>query len=174
MYLSISHCTILHDCKYNKNVACMGHYLLSSGCIENPRSSVIGLFRRESTSSTHMSSCESSPGGGHIAHAHPPLAEGFRSQSQPSERHHHHVTMHQSSLHGPSAVLLIEEGDADPLGVLQSNPSSNTVPRTTPTTSTFHTSMSLPRPTTARRGSMLELPTGSVSIHNDENEHISI
>lgn len=66
------------------------------GGIENPRSSVIGLFRRESTGSGHISSSDSSP-------------QRERRGSA-----------------GPNAVLLIEEettsmatGGVDPLGVLQ-------------------------------------------------------
>lgn len=117
----------------NNLIACLSnwHYRLHGpclcpGCIENPRSSVIGLFRRESTSSTHMSSCDSSP-------QHP--------------EHH--------ALPGPNAVLLIEEGVTDPLGVLQ-RPGA-TVPPTTPN-----------QRRQARRGSMLEL-SGSVSQKESHN-----
>ncbi|KAH0811670.1 hypothetical protein GEV33_011121 [Tenebrio molitor] len=59
------------------------------GGLENPRSSVIGLFRRESFGSEHLSSTESTP---------------------QKER--------RGSL-GRNAVLLIEDGESDPLGVLQ-------------------------------------------------------
>lgn len=122
----------------------MGH-VCSLGCIENPRSSVIGLFRRESTSSTHMSSCESSPGRG--------TEEGRPSnQSQQTQSQHY----------GPSAVLVIEESSADPLGVLQAPP-------TNPTQPAHHSSATIPRTTTARRGSMLEFSTGSVSNENDQS-----
>lgn len=159
-----------------------GPYLLSPGCIENPRSSVIGLFRRESTSSTHMSSCESSPGsgvypGGRGLPGTSTQEEGHpqqRSQSQQIIGSHHHAN--QSSQHGgPSAVILIEEREADPLGVLQPATPLSAAHLATPTTSAAHTTMSLPRPSSARRGSMLELPTGSVSMPNDQNNgHNSI
>lgn len=116
--------------------------ICSPGGIENPRSSVIGLFRRESTSSTHMSSCESSPGRGSDGR------DGRNgSQSQP-----HHF--------GPSAVLLIEESTTDPLGVLQAPPTN---PAQFP-----HQAATMPRASSARRGSMLELPSGSVSNQTDQ------
>ncbi|XP_063919692.1 sodium/hydrogen exchanger 3 isoform X3 [Zophobas morio] len=93
------------------------------GGLENPRSSVIGLFRRESLGSEHLSSTESTP---------------------QKER--------RSSL-GRNAVLLIEDGESDPLGVLQK---TGTIPP-------------LPQPPQtpgqrrqARRGSMLEL-SGSIT-----------
>ncbi|XP_063919693.1 sodium/hydrogen exchanger 3 isoform X4 [Zophobas morio] len=99
------------------------------GGLENPRSSVIGLFRRESLGSEHLSSTESTP---------------------QKER--------RSSL-GRNAVLLIEDGESDPLGVLQK---TGTIPP-------------LPQPPQtpgqrrqARRGSMLEL-SGCV---NDEGTHM--
>lgn len=80
------------------------HTLILSGGIENPRSSVIGLFRRESTGSGHISSNDSSP-------------QRERRGSA-----------------GPNAVLLIEEEDAsDPLGVLQ-KPGSIPPPPQTPQT----------------------------------------
>ncbi|XP_064215970.1 sodium/hydrogen exchanger 3 isoform X2 [Tribolium castaneum] len=93
------------------------------GGLENPRSSVIGLFRRESLGSEHLSSTESTP---------------------QKER--------RGSL-GRNAVLLIEEGESDPLGVLHK---TGTIPP-------------LPQPPQtpgqrrqARRGSMLEL-SGSIT-----------
>ncbi|XP_068893583.1 Na(+)/H(+) exchanger protein 2-like isoform X4 [Tenebrio molitor] len=93
------------------------------GGLENPRSSVIGLFRRESFGSEHLSSTESTP---------------------QKER--------RGSL-GRNAVLLIEDGESDPLGVLQK---TGTIPP-------------LPQPPQtpgqrrqARRGSMLEL-SGSIT-----------
>lgn len=58
------------------------------GGLENNRSSVIGLFRRDSAASGHISSCESSP------------QKERRGSS------------------GPNAVILIEEDVSDPLGVL--------------------------------------------------------
>lgn len=91
---------------------------------------MIGLFRRESLGSDHLSSCESTP---------------------QKER--------RGSL-GRNAVLLIEEGESDPLGVLQK---TGTIPP-------------LPQPPQtpgqrrqARRGSMLEL---SGCVNNDEVSHM--
>lgn len=102
--------------------ACMDRVSLCTGGIENPRSSVIGLFRRESTGSAHLSSCDSSP------------------------RHERRGSA------GLNAVLLIEEGVTDPLGVLQ-RPGAAVQP-VTPN-----------QRRQARRGSMLEL-SGSVSKSN--------
>lgn len=103
---------------------------LTLGGLENPRSSVIGLFRRESFGSEHLSSTESTP---------------------QKER--------RGSL-GRNAVLLIEDGESDPLGVLQK---TGTIPP-------------LPQPPQtpgqrrqARRGSMLEL---SGCVNNDEVSHM--
>lgn len=150
-----------------------GPYLLSPGCIENPRSSVIGLFRRESTSSTHMSSCESSPGSGHPRNQ--KSEEETQQQTSCHVQHPQQYSRQSSSSHGPSAVILIEEREADPLGVLQP-PVPTSSAQITPTTTSVLGTMSLPRPTTARRGSMLELgPSGSVSVQLDQNnEHNSI
>lgn len=125
-----------------------------------------------------MSSCESSPGS-HQGHQLNGSKTEQENQQQPSshqpQTNPHHYSRQSSSNHGPSAVLLIEEGEADPLGVLQpAVPTSSA--QVTPTTTSIHATMSLPRPTTARRGSMLELgPTGSVSVQLDQkNEHNSI
>ncbi|XP_057652161.1 sodium/hydrogen exchanger 3 isoform X2 [Diorhabda carinulata] len=94
------------------------------GGLENPRSSVIGLFRRESVGSEPSCSAESTP----------------------------HKERRNSS--GRSTSLLVEETekDSDPLGVLQK---------------TFMPISPLPQPPAqrrqARRGSMMELNTGSVT-----------
>ncbi|KAF5273248.1 hypothetical protein FQA39_LY07579 [Lamprigera yunnana] len=74
------------------------------GGLENTRSSVIGLFRRDSAASGHISSNESSP--------------------QKERR----------SSTGPNAVILIEEDVSDPLGVLprQSTAPTSTQLPTTP------------------------------------------
>lgn len=89
-----------------------------TGGLENPRSSVIGLFRRESVGSGQISSNESSP-------------QRERRGSA-----------------GPNAVLLIEDGVSDPLGVLQ-KPGTTSQPPATPQTPGQRRQ--------ARRGSMLEL-----------------
>ncbi|KAF2899863.1 hypothetical protein ILUMI_06325 [Ignelater luminosus] len=105
------------------------------GGLENSRSSVIGLFRRDSAASGHISSCESSP------------QKERRSSS------------------GPNAVILIEEGVTDPLGVLQRQV---TIPPTqTPQTPNQRRQI--------RRGSMLEI-TGCVddtSNSNTQTTHIN-
>ncbi|KAK9753378.1 hypothetical protein QE152_g3433 [Popillia japonica] len=93
-----------------------------SGGLDYPRSSVIGLFRRESTGSAQMSSAESSP----------------------------HKERRGSA--GMNAVLLIEEGTTDPLGVLQKPGGAQSQP---PTTTVAPPTPSQRRQ--ARRGSMLEL-----------------
>ncbi|KAK9753379.1 hypothetical protein QE152_g3433 [Popillia japonica] len=92
------------------------------GGLDYPRSSVIGLFRRESTGSAQMSSAESSP----------------------------HKERRGSA--GMNAVLLIEEGTTDPLGVLQKPGGAQSQP---PTTTVAPPTPSQRRQ--ARRGSMLEL-----------------
>ncbi|KRT83040.1 hypothetical protein AMK59_4031, partial [Oryctes borbonicus] len=96
------------------------------GGLDYPRSSVIGLFRRESTGSGQMSSAESSPH---------------------KER--------RGSL-GMNAVLLIEEGSTDPLGVLP-KPGLQSQPSTTMTAPQTPSQRRQPR-----RGSMLEL-SGSIT-----------
>lgn len=88
------------------------------GGIENPRSSVIGLFRRESTGSGQISS---------------------NDESSPQRDR-------RGSASGPNAVLLIEDGVSDPLGVLQ-RPGAIPPPPQTPSGQRRQ----------ARRGSMLEL-----------------
>ncbi|XP_018572204.1 sodium/hydrogen exchanger 3 [Anoplophora glabripennis] len=94
------------------------------GGLENPRSSVIGLFRRESLGSEqHASSSESTP-------------QRERRGSA-----------------GRNAVLLIEDGETDPLGVLQKQMSIPPLPQPPQTPGQR-------RP--PRRGSMLEL-SGSIS-----------
>ncbi|XP_065162360.1 sodium/hydrogen exchanger 3 isoform X4 [Atheta coriaria] len=92
------------------------------GGIENPRSSVIGLFRRESTGSGQISS---------------------NDESSPQRDR-------RGSASGPNAVLLIEDGVSDPLGVLQ-RPGAIPPPPQTPSGQRRQ----------ARRGSMLEL-SGSI------------
>ncbi|CAH0546992.1 unnamed protein product [Brassicogethes aeneus] len=97
------------------------------GGLENPRSSVIGLFRRESIGSEPISSTDSTP---------------------QRER--------RGSV-GRNTVILIEDGaDSDPLGVLQKQPTTSSIP-------------TLPQPPQTpgqrrqvRRGSMLEL-SGSIT-----------
>lgn len=73
-----------------------------SGGLENSRSSVIGLFRRDSAASAHFnSSCESSP-----------------------------CKERRNSSGGPNAVLVIEEGEGpDPLGVFQRSASTSSGPQ---------------------------------------------
>ncbi|KAI4469869.1 hypothetical protein MML48_1g14209 [Holotrichia oblita] len=92
------------------------------GGLDYPRSSVIGLFRRESTGSAQISSAESSP----------------RKERRGSA--------------GMNAILLIEEGTTDPLGVLQKPGGAQSQ---TPTTTAAPQTPSQRRQ--ARRGSMLEL-----------------
>ncbi|XP_022904070.1 sodium/hydrogen exchanger 3 isoform X3 [Onthophagus taurus] len=113
------------------------------GGLDYPRSSVIGLFRRESTGSGQISSAESSP----------------QKERRGSA--------------GPNAILLIEDGvTGDPLGVLQKTSMGPTTLGTTPlgpTSMGTPTLTQLPAaPQTpgqrrqARRGSMLEL-SGSIT-----------
>lgn len=99
-----------------------------AGGLENSRSSVIGLFRRDSAASGHISSCESSP------------QKERRSSS------------------GPNAVILIEEGVTDPLGVLQRQ--VTIPPPQTPQTPNQRRQI--------RRGSMLEI-TGCVDDTSNSN-----
>lgn len=94
-----------------------------SGGIENHRSSVIGLFRRESIGSEHYSSNDSTP---------------KKERRESSGTHNNSTT-------------LVDDGNPDPLGVMQKTMSTNTIPP-------------LPQPPQTpgqrrqnRRGSMLEL-----------------
>lgn len=89
------------------------------GGLENPRSSVIGLFRRESVGSEqHVSSSESTP------------------------------QRERRGSGGRNAVLLIEDGETDPLGVLQKQMSIPPLPQPPQTPGQRRQ---------PRRGSMLEL-----------------
>ncbi|XP_045463356.1 sodium/hydrogen exchanger 3 isoform X3 [Harmonia axyridis] len=99
------------------------------GGIENHRSSVIGLFRRESIGSEHFNSSNDST----------PRKERRESSGTYN-----------------TATMLVDDGNPDPLGVIQKTLSANTIPP-------------LPQPPQTpgqrrqnRRGSMLEL-TGSIT-----------
>ncbi|XP_049819790.1 sodium/hydrogen exchanger 3 isoform X4 [Aethina tumida] len=117
------------------------------GGLENPRSSVIGLFRRESLGSEPMSSTESTP-----------------------QRERRGSTGGSGGRSGAAAVILIEDGDTDPLGVLQKQASTVSAPAAPcGGHSSVATIPTLPQPPQtpgqrrqARRGSMLEL-SGSIT-----------
>lgn len=120
------------------------------GGLENPRSSVIGLFRRESLGSEPMSSTESTP-----------------------QRERRGSTGGSGGRSGATAVILIEDGDTDPLGVLQKQASTVSAPAAPcGGHSSFATIPTLPQPPQtpgqrrqARRGSMLELSGCVDDIH---------
>ncbi|XP_026316677.1 sodium/hydrogen exchanger 3 isoform X2 [Hyposmocoma kahamanoa] len=116
------------------------------GGIEKPKhpKSIIGLFRRESSSSTQgpeAGTSDSEKGEGSTK------GESFSNKGEPSQRHGPSLLSKRStSLGGPSVLLMEDVAHSDPLGA-SSRPASI---------------MQGPHRGQCRRGSMLEL-TGSLS-----------
>lgn len=122
------------------------------GGIEKPKhpKSIIGLFRRESSSSTQgpeAGTSDSEKGEGSMK------AESFSAKGEPSQRHGPSLLSKRStSLGGPSVLLMEDVAHSDPLGA-SSRPASI---------------MQGPHRGQCRRGSMLEL-TGYVFSSLDVN-----